>query len=79
MKVNNFELDYLLNSNDFSFPHIISKQPEFRCVLETVGPNGEFMDTMAGRLVTPGHAIEAGWLDFIGNALLESKICIDII
>jgi N-acylglucosamine 2-epimerase len=36
-------------------------KPEFKCVLETVGPNGEFYDTFEGRTVCPGHAIEAGW------------------
>jgi N-acylglucosamine 2-epimerase len=36
-------------------------KPEFRCVLEAVGPKGEFYDTLDGRLVTPGHSIEAGW------------------
>ncbi len=36
-------------------------KPEFRCVLETVGPRGEFYDTFEGRTVCPGHAIEAGW------------------
>jgi N-acylglucosamine 2-epimerase len=36
-------------------------KPEFRCVLETVGPHGEFYDTFEGRLVNPGHSIEAGW------------------
>ena len=36
-------------------------KPEFKCVLETVGPNGEFYDTFDGRLVNPGHAIEVGW------------------
>jgi N-acylglucosamine 2-epimerase len=36
-------------------------KPEFRCVLETVGPKGEFLDNFDGRLVLPGHAIEVGW------------------
>jgi N-acylglucosamine 2-epimerase len=36
-------------------------EPGLRCVLENVGPNGEFIDTFDGRLVCPGHAIEAGW------------------
>jgi len=36
-------------------------KPEFRCALETVGPQGEFLDTFEGRMVCPGHAIEAGW------------------
>jgi N-acylglucosamine 2-epimerase len=30
-------------------------------VLETVGPNGEFQDHFEGRLITPGHVIEAAW------------------
>ena len=34
---------------------------EFQCVLETVGPQGEFLDHLDGRLLNPGHAIEAGW------------------
>ena len=36
-------------------------KPDLQCVLETVGPNGEFYDTFDGRTVCPGHAIEAGW------------------
>ena len=30
-------------------------------VLETVGVHGEEIDTPAGRLINPGHVIEAGW------------------
>ena len=33
----------------------------FNCVLETVGPNGEFYDNFDGRMVNPGHSIELGW------------------
>lgn len=36
-------------------------KPEFRCLLETVGPRGEFYDTLDGRQVNPGHSLEAGW------------------
>jgi N-acylglucosamine 2-epimerase len=36
-------------------------KPEFRCVLEMVGPNGEFIDNFDGRTINPGHSIEAGW------------------
>jgi N-acylglucosamine 2-epimerase len=36
-------------------------KPDLRCVLETVGPEGEFYDTFEGRTVCPGHSIEAGW------------------
>ena len=35
--------------------------PEYRALLETVGPNGEFIDTSAGRLINPGHCIETAW------------------
>lgn len=36
-------------------------KPDFQCLLETVGPDGEFIDNFDGRLVNPGHAIEVGW------------------
>jgi N-acylglucosamine 2-epimerase len=36
-------------------------KPEFAAVLETVGPKGEFQDTIAGRTLNPGHAIECAW------------------
>jgi len=35
--------------------------PEFEALLETVGPNGEFIDTPEGRTMNPGHAIETSW------------------
>lgn len=35
--------------------------PEWECVLETVGPDGAFLDHFDGRTVNPGHAIEAAW------------------
>jgi N-acylglucosamine 2-epimerase len=35
--------------------------PELQTVLETVGPNGEFLDHFDGRTLNPGHAIEAAW------------------
>ena len=35
--------------------------PEFKAVLETVGPNGEFIDTLAGRVINPWHCIETSW------------------
>lgn len=34
---------------------------DLKCVLESVGPNGEFLDTFDGRAINPGHSIEAGW------------------
>lgn len=35
--------------------------PEFKCLLETVGMNGEFVDTCMGRTIHPGHCIETSW------------------
>ena len=36
-------------------------RPDEQVVLENVGPNGEVHDHFDGRLLTPGHAIEAAW------------------
>ncbi len=36
-------------------------KPEFKSVHETVGPNGEFIDHFDGRMLCPGHSIEAAW------------------
>ena len=36
-------------------------KPDLECVMETVGPNGEVLDHFDGRLLNPGHAIEAAW------------------
>ena len=36
-------------------------KPEFNALLETVGTNGEFIDTINGRLINPGHCIETAW------------------
>ena len=37
-------------------------KPELKCLLETVGPDGELQtDTVAGRVVNPGHDIEGSW------------------
>lgn len=34
---------------------------EFKCLLETVSPDGSFIDTFEGRMINPGHSIESGW------------------
>ncbi len=36
-------------------------KPEFKAMLEMVRPDGEFIDTNAGRTINPGHSIEAAW------------------
>ncbi len=38
--------------------------PEYKALLETVGPNGEFINTTMGRTINPGHAIETAWFIF---------------
>lgn len=35
--------------------------PEFKALLEMVGPNGEFIDSCNGRVINPGHCIETAW------------------
>ena len=36
-----------------------------------VGPNGEFIDTLAGRVINPGHCIETSW--FLLDVALARK------
>ena len=36
-------------------------KPEMRCVLESVGVDGAFRDTPAGRTMNPGHSLENAW------------------
>ena len=35
--------------------------PEFKCLLESVGMDGEFVDTNMTRTINPGHCIETSW------------------
>lgn len=36
-------------------------KPEYECVMESVAPNGDIVDSYDGRMLNPGHAIEAAW------------------
>ena len=52
--------------------------PDKKTVFENVAPNGDFVDTPAGRHLNPGHAIEAGWFlqhwaQRLGRKDLEQK------
>ncbi|MBQ3864610.1 MAG: AGE family epimerase/isomerase [Clostridia bacterium] len=53
-------------------------KPELKCVLETVGIHGELQtDTVAGRVVNPGHDIEGSWFlaeqaDYTGDRELHN-------
>ncbi len=42
-------------------------------IFETVGMDGEFIDSIEGRLLNPGHAIEAGWFLHRWAAILNNK------
>lgn len=42
---------------------------EFEALLEMVGPDGEFIDTINGRVINPGHCIETAWF------ILEEAKC----
>ena len=50
------QTDQSLESLINNFAH-----PEFKALLETVGPNGEFIESINGRLINPGHCIETSW------------------
>lgn len=59
------------NLNDPSFTEYINHwiaeirsdfmNEEYKAVMETVGPHGEFIDHFDGRTLNPGHAIEGAW------------------
>lgn len=53
------QIDESLHALQTCFIH-----PEFKALLETVGPNGEFIDTLNGRVINPGHCIETAWFLF---------------
>lgn len=56
---------------------------EKETVFETVGKEGEFIDSIEGRLLNPGHAIETGWFLHQWAAILNDnnlqKKAVDII
>jgi N-acylglucosamine 2-epimerase len=53
-------LDRQIDDSLYSLEHYFV-HPEFKAVLETVGPNGEFIGTINGRTINPGHCIETSW------------------
>lgn len=57
-------------------------QPDSGLIMENVGMDGEFSDTFEGRLVNPGHILEAMWFmmelaERKGDRALMDK-CVDI-
>ena len=53
------ELDQQINESIASLKDFM--KPEFKALLEMVGPDGEFIDTINGRVINPGHCIETAW------------------
>lgn len=49
-------------------------KPDLRVLLETVGKNGEMLDTPGGRLLNPGHAIETAWFLMEESSYWEDDI-----
>lgn len=82
------ELEHLLGTQrvDEFIPTVIHEvmdvfyQPELGLILENVYEDGSFCDSFEGRVLNPGHAIEAMWfiMDLgkrIGNEALIVKAC----
>lgn len=57
------ELDTQIEESVYALRHYFM-HPEFKALLETVGPKGEFIDTGNGRVINPGHCIETAWFLF---------------
>ena len=64
-----YEMEHLLG-DDFiasTVPSLLNElleefyKPEFGLILENISPDGKFVDSFEGRLLNPGHAIEAMW------------------
>ena len=53
-------LDEQIKESVYQLRHYFM-HPEFSALLETVGPNGEFIDTNLTRTINPGHCIETSW------------------
>ena len=46
--------------------------PEFKALLETVGPKGEFIDTNAARTINPGHGTGDGTSNMVVSSTSET-------
>lgn len=63
------EVEYLLSPSQVeeTIKHAVSSvmdifyQEDLGLILENVGPRGEFVDSFEGRLINPGHGLEAMW------------------
>lgn len=53
--------DYRMEVDDCIRRMLLHVHPTDKTVYEIVTPEGGFIDSIEGRLLNPGHAIEAGW------------------
>ena len=54
------DLDAQIESSLYDIEHYFM-HPEFEALLESVTPEGGLIDTIAGRVINPGHCIETAW------------------
>ena len=54
------DLDAQIESSLYDIEHYFM-HPEFEALLESVTPEGGLIDTLAGRVINPGHCIETAW------------------
>lgn len=54
------DLDAQVESSLYDIEHYFM-HPEFEALLESVTPEGGLIDTIAGRVINPGHCIETAW------------------
>jgi len=52
-------------------------KPEERCVLESVAPDGSISDHFDGRMLNPGHAIEAAWFIMEEGRIRKDKALVE--
>jgi N-acylglucosamine 2-epimerase len=52
-------------------------RPEIKCVMEMVGAEGQLIDHFDGRMLNPGHAIEAAWFIMAEGRWRSDKALID--
>ncbi len=67
-------LDAQINKSLHDIEYLLLK-PEYKALLEMVSPNGDLIDTCAGRTINPGHCIETSW--FLLEAAKNSDLKIN--
>ena len=76
--INDPELDAQIEESIYALKNYFMHS-EFKALLEMVGPKGEFIDTMNGRTINPGHCIETSWFLFdVARNMNNNKELIDM-